>query len=169
MCITSVLFLQLQNSYSDSSSSPLNHQKNENEINGITINGNERKWLDSSQQNLPQQNNFHPTTGTISNHQNHRQQQPQPQPQQLQQQRQPHQQLQQPQQQQQHQQQKQNLLFGSDLTQIDKDFIFEGLKNLYQKKVLPLEIASKYSHFSSPPLGPSDFEAKPMVVILGQV
>jgi N-terminal EH-domain containing protein len=62
-----------------------------------------------------------------------------------------------------------NLLFGSDLSQVDKDFIFEGLKKLYKKKVLPLEIASKYSHFSSPPLGPSDFEAKPMVLILGQV
>ena len=37
-----------------------------------------------------------------------------------------------------------------------------------RKKVLPLEIASKYSHFGSPPLGPSDFEAKPMVVIVGQ-
>lgn len=35
-------------------------------------------------------------------------------------------------------------------------------------QVLPLEIASKYSHFGSPPLGPSDFEAKPMVLILGQ-
>ena len=51
---------------------------------------------------------------------------------------------------------------------MDKDFIFEGLKNLYKKKVLPLEIASKYSHFSSPPMGPSDFEAKPMVLIIGQ-
>ena len=61
-----------------------------------------------------------------------------------------------------------NYLFGTDLTQLDKDYIFEGLKNLYRKKILPLEIASKYSHFGSPPLGPSDFEAKPMVVIAGQ-
>lgn len=60
------------------------------------------------------------------------------------------------------------LLFGSDLSQIDKDFIFEGLKKLYKKKILPLEMASKYSQFGSPPLGPSDFEAKPMVLILGQ-
>ena len=42
------------------------------------------------------------------------------------------------------------------------------MKNLYRKKVLPLEIASKYAHFASPPMGPSDFEAKPMVLILGQ-
>lgn len=60
------------------------------------------------------------------------------------------------------------LLFGSDLSQVDKDFIFEGLKKLYKKKILPLEMSSKYSQFGSPPLGPSDFEAKPMVLILGQ-
>ena len=63
----------------------------------------------------------------------------------------------------------QRQLFGSDLSQIDKDFIFEGLKTLYKKKVLPLELATKYSHFGSPPMGPSDFEAKPMVLVLGQV
>eukprot|EP01041_Mallomonas_annulata_P007422 gene7422-15164_t len=61
-----------------------------------------------------------------------------------------------------------SLLFGSDLSQVDKDFIFEGLKKLYKKKILPVEMSSKYSHFGSPPLGPSDFEAKPMVLILGQ-
>jgi GTPase SAR1 family protein len=55
-----------------------------------------------------------------------------------------------------------------DLSQVDKDLIFEGLKDLYCKKVLPLELASKYSHFASPPMGPSDFDAKPMVLILGQ-
>ena len=43
---------------------------------------------------------------------------------------------------------------GSDLSQVDKDLIFEGLKKLYKKKVLPLEVASKYAHFSSPPMGP---------------
>lgn len=41
----------------------------------------------------------------------------------------------------------------------DKDAIFQSLKDLYRKKVLPLEIASKFSHFGSPPLGPSDFDA----------
>ena len=51
---------------------------------------------------------------------------------------------------------------------MDKDLIFEGLKELYRKKVLPLEMASKYSHFASPPMGPSDFDAKPMVLIMGQ-
>jgi GTPase SAR1 family protein len=57
---------------------------------------------------------------------------------------------------------------GTDLSVVDKDFIFEGLKKLYKRKVLPLEIASKFSHFQSPPMGPSDFDAKPMVLILGQ-
>lgn len=81
-----------------------------------------------------------------------------------------------------------------DLSQVDKDLIFEGLKQLYYKKVqnesftihlafvvsfilcilfllmwqvLPLEVASKYAHFASPPMGPSDFDAKPLVLILG--
>ncbi|KAJ1408132.1 P-loop containing nucleoside triphosphate hydrolase protein [Ochromonadaceae sp. CCMP2298] len=61
-----------------------------------------------------------------------------------------------------------DLRFDEDLSQVDKDLIFEGLKQLYKKKVLPLEISSKFSHFSSPPMGPSDFDAKPMVLILGQ-
>lgn len=51
---------------------------------------------------------------------------------------------------------------------IDKDIVFDGLKNMYLKKILPLEIASKYSNFNTPPLRPSDFEARPMVLILGQ-
>ncbi len=57
---------------------------------------------------------------------------------------------------------------SEDMSNMDKDVIFEGLKQLYQKKVLPLEVASKYAHFGSPPMGPSDFDAKPMVLILGQ-
>lgn len=59
-------------------------------------------------------------------------------------------------------------VFGTDLSHVDKDYIFEGLKKLYKRKVLPLEVASKFSHFQSPPMGPSDFDAKPMVLILGQ-
>ena len=39
---------------------------------------------------------------------------------------------------------------------------------MYKKKIKPLEISSKYGHFHSPPLGPSDFDAKPMVLLLGQ-
>mmetsp|Transcript_2007 Transcript_2007/g.2808 ORF Transcript_2007/g.2808 Transcript_2007/m.2808 type:complete len:734 (+) Transcript_2007:100-2301(+) len=50
----------------------------------------------------------------------------------------------------------------------DKELIFDGLKRLYRKRIRPLEISSKYAHFHSPPLGPSDFDAKPMVLLLGQ-
>ena len=59
--------------------------------------------------------------------------------------------------------------YGKDISQANKDVIFEGLKKLYKKKVLPLEMSSKYAHFGSPPMSPSDFDAKPMVLILGQV
>eukprot|EP00970_Alexandrium_tamarense_P008142 scaffold1551_cov206-Alexandrium_tamarense.AAC.7 len=55
-----------------------------------------------------------------------------------------------------------------DLSQFDKDVIFSGLKRLYRKKIRPLELSSKYGHFHSPPLSPSDFDAKPMVLLLGQ-
>eukprot|EP01031_Cornospumella_fuschlensis_P031063 gene31063-37542_t len=58
--------------------------------------------------------------------------------------------------------------YQSDWSQLDKDVVFEGLKRLYRTKVLPLELASQYAQFASPPLGPSDFDAKPMVLVLGQ-
>lgn len=57
---------------------------------------------------------------------------------------------------------------GLDMTQFDKDLIFDGLKRMYRKKILPLELSSKYGHFHSPPLSPSYFEAKPMVLLVGQ-
>ena len=55
-----------------------------------------------------------------------------------------------------------------ELESFDKNLIFAGLKRMYRKKILPLELSSKYGHFHSPPLSPSDFEAKPMVLLLGQ-
>lgn len=55
-----------------------------------------------------------------------------------------------------------------ELESFDKDLIFNGLKRMYRKKILPLEVSSKYGHFHSPPLSPSDFDAKPMVLLLGQ-
>jgi len=55
-----------------------------------------------------------------------------------------------------------------DLSQFDKDLIFAGLKRMYRKKIMPLELSSKYGHFHSSPLSPSDFDAKPMVLLLGQ-
>jgi len=55
-----------------------------------------------------------------------------------------------------------------DISGFDKDVIFSGLKRLYRKKIRPLELSSKYGHFHSPPLSPSDFDSKPMVLLLGQ-
>ena len=55
-----------------------------------------------------------------------------------------------------------------DLSAFDKDYILKGLARLYRKKILPLELASRYGHFHSPPLSPSDFDAPPMVLLLGQ-
>lgn len=56
-----------------------------------------------------------------------------------------------------------------DLALFDQAYFFAELKKMYKRKMLPLELASRYAHFSqSPPLGPADFEAKPMVLLLGQ-
>eukprot|EP00638_Chattonella_subsalsa_P007663 CAMPEP_0117751234 /NCGR_PEP_ID=MMETSP0947-20121206/10850_1 /TAXON_ID=44440 /ORGANISM="Chattonella subsalsa, Strain CCMP2191" /LENGTH=628 /DNA_ID=CAMNT_0005569569 /DNA_START=245 /DNA_END=2133 /DNA_ORIENTATION=+ len=67
------------------------------------------------------------------------------------------------------QQEQKNMTFaGKDLRNLDKDAVFEGLKKLYEKKVKPLEVSSKYAMFRSPTMTPSDFTAKPMVLIVGQ-
>lgn len=55
-----------------------------------------------------------------------------------------------------------------DLSAFDKDYILKGLARLYRRKILPLELSSRYGHFHSPPLSPSDFAAPPMVLLLGQ-
>ena len=55
-----------------------------------------------------------------------------------------------------------------DLSAFDKEFILKGLARLYRKKILPLELSSKYGHFHSPPLSPSDFDAPPLILLLGQ-
>jgi EH domain-containing protein 1 len=57
---------------------------------------------------------------------------------------------------------------GMDLRSFDKEYILKGLARLYRKKILPLEISSRYGHFHSPPLSPADFVAPPMVLLLGQ-
>ena len=46
--------------------------------------------------------------------------------------------------------------------------ITDGLKRLYKKKLLPLESQYRFHDFHSPPLNDSDFEAKPLVLLLGQ-
>lgn len=57
---------------------------------------------------------------------------------------------------------------GMDLSSFDKEYILKGLARLYRKKILPVEISSRYGHFHSPPLSPADFVAPPMVLLLGQ-
>mmetsp|Transcript_20768 Transcript_20768/g.49104 ORF Transcript_20768/g.49104 Transcript_20768/m.49104 type:complete len:565 (-) Transcript_20768:515-2209(-) len=57
---------------------------------------------------------------------------------------------------------------GMDLSAFDKEYILKGLAKLYKKKILPLEISSRYGHFHSPPLSPADFVAPPQVLLLGQ-
>jgi hypothetical protein len=54
-------------------------------------------------------------------------------------------------------------------TQLDKDKVFAGLRQLYLNKVRPLEEASWYSFFQpGATLDASDFDAKPIVLLLGQ-
>ncbi|CAM9258941.1 unnamed protein product [Ectocarpus sp. 13 AM-2016] len=64
--------------------------------------------------------------------------------------------------------QEQDKIARALLSNTDKEVIFDGLKKLYRKKILPLEESSRYAHFHSPPMNPADFEAKPMVLIVGQ-
>ncbi|KAI4306145.1 hypothetical protein L6164_029447 [Bauhinia variegata] len=46
--------------------------------------------------------------------------------------------------------------------------IIDGLKRLYIKKLKPLEVTYRFNDFVSPLLTNSDFDAKPMVMLLGQ-
>ncbi|RDX87356.1 EH domain-containing protein 1, partial [Mucuna pruriens] len=45
--------------------------------------------------------------------------------------------------------------------------IIDGLKRLYLQKLKPLEVAYRYNDFVSPLLTNSDFDAKPMILLLG--
>lgn len=46
--------------------------------------------------------------------------------------------------------------------------ITDGLKTIYFQKVRPIEEAFKFSHFFSPLMTESDFDAKPSILLLGQ-
>lgn len=46
--------------------------------------------------------------------------------------------------------------------------IVDGLKRLYIEKLKPLEVAYRFNDFGSPLMTNSDFDAKPMVMLLGQ-
>jgi len=60
-------------------------------------------------------------------------------------------------------------LVNATQTQLDKDKVFAGLRSLYLNKVKPLEESSWYSFFQpGATLDASDFDAKPIVLLLGQ-
>lgn len=46
--------------------------------------------------------------------------------------------------------------------------VTEGLKKLYKTKLLPLEEHYRFHEFHSPPMEDSDFDAKPMILLIGQ-
>ena len=46
--------------------------------------------------------------------------------------------------------------------------VVEGLKKMYKSKLLPLEETYKFGEFHSPFLNDGDFDAKPMVLLVGQ-
>jgi hypothetical protein len=46
--------------------------------------------------------------------------------------------------------------------------VLDGCKGIYAKKVRPLEELYQFEYFHSPLLRDSDFDAKPMVLLLGQ-
>lgn len=46
--------------------------------------------------------------------------------------------------------------------------VIEGLKNIYKNKLLPLELHYQFHDFHSPQLEDSDFDAKPMILLVGQ-
>lgn len=46
--------------------------------------------------------------------------------------------------------------------------VLEGLKLVYKAKIRPLEDYYKYHEFHSPPLDETDFDAKPMILLVGQ-
>ncbi|XP_064600664.1 EH domain-containing protein 3-like [Liolophura sinensis] len=48
------------------------------------------------------------------------------------------------------------------------DSVVDGLKRLYRSKLHPLEEFYKFHDFHSPPLDDPDFDAKPMVLLIGQ-
>ena len=47
--------------------------------------------------------------------------------------------------------------------------VVEGLKRLYKSKILPLEEHYLFHEFHSPQLEDADLEAKPMILLVGQV
>jgi hypothetical protein len=48
------------------------------------------------------------------------------------------------------------------------DNVIDGLKKIYKTKLLPLEQTYRFNDFHSPALEDSDFDSKPMILLVGQ-
>ena len=48
------------------------------------------------------------------------------------------------------------------------DGVAEGLKEIYKKKLLPLERESRFHEIQSPMMEDPDFDGKPLVMLIGQ-
>lgn len=53
-------------------------------------------------------------------------------------------------------------------TQGDVNGVTEELKNLYYKRLLPIEKHYSFHHFHSPSYEDADFDNKPMVLVMGE-
>ena len=49
-----------------------------------------------------------------------------------------------------------------------RESVIDGLKNIYKRKLLPLENRYLFHEFHSPPLQEADFDSKPLVLLIGQ-
>ncbi len=61
-----------------------------------------------------------------------------------------------------------SVIFLGDLTSLLSFPLLSSPLLSSPPQILPLEESSRYAHFHSPPMNPADFEAKPMVLIVGQ-
>ncbi|XP_041662625.1 EH domain-containing protein 2-like [Cheilinus undulatus] len=59
-------------------------------------------------------------------------------------------------------------LWSSPKTMGDVNMVTEELKNLYYKRLLPIEKYYSFHHFHSPSYEDADFDNKPMVLVMGQ-
>jgi len=50
----------------------------------------------------------------------------------------------------------------------DVNSVVDGLKKIYQRKIQPVEELYRFADFHSPVMRDTDFDAKPMVLLLGQ-
>lgn len=50
----------------------------------------------------------------------------------------------------------------------DVNLVTEALKNLYYKRLLPIEKHYSFHHFYSPSYEDADFDKKPMILVMGQ-